>query len=470
MTPPDGRATAVLLATLAVAALVASGSNATEMASRVAWLVAVGVIAAAVWELWRCEPRQWFRIDLAALAAAYYLTLAEFLAPQPQFASETTPESAQLALRLVLIGLAGLTIGRHFAWPRHRKKETAWPNPRQAEWTGLLLTCFVLANLHLFLSVQFNPVTLLQELLGPRFSQPWCRERLGDSRALLSELQLLNYLIPPVTAWLLVQPGGTLWRKAIIALPVAFLLLVSFCSGTRYVVATHAATFATCLAWSVPHLSARRAGLLFGLPLVLLIVVTTAALQFRHDGLSQVLSGQISARKVHAPPKRFIVDNNLRTIAKLTETFPQNHPFLGLEVPWNMLLRPVPRAFFPAKPEKLSLSMEEVIGIPQTTIAASFVGEGYLMAGWAGSLLFGIGLGALCAAWNRLPAGPAASFGNILYASGMAWAFLGLRSPIWISVGFLPSVALCAAVTLAFPVARRLLPAQGAEDHGSSGL
>ena len=456
---------------MSVAAIATSGANSTEMASRVAWLVAAGLIVALMLEMWRLEPRQWFRLDLAALAAAYYLTLAEFLVPQPQFAKEASPESTALALRLVLTGLAGLAVGRHLAWPRRRLEETTWPNPRPAEWIGLLVACFALANLYLFASVQFNPVTLIRELLGPRFSQPWSRERLGDARALLSELQLLNYLIPPMTAWLLARGGGSpIWRKALLSLPLAFLLLISFCSGTRYVLATHAATFATALAWSLPHLSPRRAALLFGVPLLLLLFVTIAALQFRHEGLSQTLSGQAAARKVPAPPKRFIVDNNLRTLAKLTETFPGKHPFLGLEIPWHMIVRPIPRALYPAKPEKLSLSMEEVIGIPKTTIAASFVGEGYLMAGWAGSLLFGLGLGALCALWNRIPTGPSGSFANLLYASGMAWSFLGLRSPIWISVGFLPCIALCLAVTVAFPVARRLLPAQGAEDHGSCGL
>lgn len=466
MNLPDWRSTAIFLSVLGVAALRTTGTHATVMASEVAWIVLAGLGAACLREVVTQPPRQWFRLDLAALAGAYYLTLAEFLAPQPQFAGEVTPASAAFALRLVLLGLAGLALGRHLVLPDARKAPSGWPDPGVRTWTALLWTAFLLANLHLFLSVQFNPVTLLRELAAPRFSQSWSRERLGDGRALLSEWQLLNYLIPPITAWLLTRRAPSAWHRALCALPFAFVLTISFCSGTRYLMATHAASFALALAWSLPSLSRLHAALLLFVPLALLLIVTVVALRFRHEGLGRTLTPHRTESRAIAPPKRWIVDNNVRTIAKLTETFPARHPYLGPEIPWLMLVRPIPRAFFPAKPTKPSLSMEEIIGIPQTTIAASFVGEGFLMAGAPGTFLFGLGLGMLCALWGRIPADTGSSFAIILHASGVVWTFLALRSPIWISVGLLPCVALWLTVKIAFPVALRLLPAQGGSDHG----
>jgi hypothetical protein len=125
---------------------------------------------------------------------------------------------------------------------------------------------------------------------------------------------------------------------------------------------------------------------------------------------------------------------------------------------------------FPAKPEKLSFSLEEVVPIPQTTIAATFIGEGYLMAGPWGSVLFGCALGALCSLWNRIPVGLGTPGPVILYASGFHWALLASRSPMWLSIGMLPGLAFVFAWTIAFPVARRLLPAQGERIHGSARL
>jgi hypothetical protein len=466
MNAPDWRASAIFLSALGLAAFCTAGENSALMASRVAWITFLGLAATSARELSTRPPREWFRIDLAALAAAFYLTLAEFLPPQPQFAKEVSAEAASRALRLVLLGLAGLAVGRHLVRFRPNSDSPPWPNPNLKAWVALLFLCLAIANLHLFLSVGFNPVTLIQELLGPRFSQPWSRDRLGDSRALLSELQLLNYLIPPLTAWLIAQCKTSTWKRVSLTLPFLFLLTISFCSGTRYVVATHAAAFAVALAWSLPNLSPRRAALLFVVPLSLLLLVTVVALRFRHNGLSRTLTQPQSATTGIPAPQRFIVDNNLRTIARLTETFPHKHPYLGLEIPWHMAVRPLPRVFFPHKPEKLSLSMEEIIGIPRTTIAASFVGEGFLMAGAVGTLLFGLGLGSLCSLWNRIPVGSGSSYAVILYASGIGWIFLGLRSPIWISVGFLPCLALWLIVRIAFPVAGRLLRAQGEREHG----
>jgi len=461
MISPNWRGTAILLGALFVAALTIGGSDSAAMAGKVAWIAGVGLGSAFAWEAMRRPPREWFRIDWAALATAYYLTLAEFLFPQPQFSGEVDPDSAASALRLVLAGLAALAIGRHLAWPA--RADRPWPNPSRREWLALLIGCFALGHLHMFLSVGFNPVTLIREMLGPRFSQPWARERLGDSRALLSELQLLNYLIPPLTAWLIVQTWRRPWQRLVIALPLVFLLFASFCGGTRYVLATHVATFAVALAWTLPELPWRRALLLFGIPLAAVLFITVVALQFRHQGLSQKLQ---NSKPAHAPPRRFIVDNNLRTIARLTETFPAKHGFLGTEVPLHILVRPLPRAFFPAKPEKLSLSMEEIAGIPQTSIASTFVGEGFIMAGWRGSVAFGLILGALCACWNRIPVLAGSASAIILYASGFHWALLTARSPIWLSIGFLPCLAFVLVLRVAFPVARSLLPAQGATDHG----
>jgi len=89
MMSPNWRATAIFLGALLLAAISIGGGDSEEMARRVAWISGPGLCGAFVWEAIRCPPREWFRVDWAALAAAFYLTLAEFLFPQPQFSSRS---------------------------------------------------------------------------------------------------------------------------------------------------------------------------------------------------------------------------------------------------------------------------------------------------------------------------------------------------------------------------------------------
>ena len=137
MKPPSWIATAIVLSSCGIAALFAALPPAA--AARISGL---GLVGAFAWEASGREPREWFRIDWAALAAGYYLTLAEFLFPQEQFLREVTPAAAADAIRLVLCGLAGLAIGRHLIRPRLPVLIGSELSSR--EWIGLLLFCFLL--------------------------------------------------------------------------------------------------------------------------------------------------------------------------------------------------------------------------------------------------------------------------------------------------------------------------------------
>jgi len=429
---PAFRGTLVLLVSLAVAGGSLGWDGApSSLAARCAWIVGIGLAGALLSEVPGRDSRTWFRTDWAALAAAYYLTLVEFLVAQPRFDQEIAVGPAREALTLVLFGLAALALGRHFVPPRVEPLPERGATPIRV-WVGTLAGAFLVGYLPMFSAVDYHSGRWFEELLGPRFSQSWARGRLGDQGAFFSELQLLTYLVPPLAAWIAVRSPGHPWKRGLALVPFAFVLFVAFCSGTRYVFATHLATFAASLAWALPPVPWKRAWLLFaGLGLALLIV-TVVAVQFRHAGLAGGL------RPTHTP--RFVVDQNLRTLARLTEAFPEDHPHLGAEVLGHIVVRPIPRALFPDKPEKLTHSMEDVMGIPGTTIASTFVGEGFLMAGLGGTLLFGFALGAVCGAWNRLSASRSA--GNlILHAAGFHWALLATRSPIWITVGLLPCLA-----------------------------
>jgi len=450
---PSWKASGVLLAGVAVAWLALSGETPSHLASRPAWLLGIALLGAFVIEFFERGPQQMIRVDNAALAAAYYLTLFEFLIPQPLFDEQATVSATRRALQLILLGFLGLALGRHLVPIPRKARRAHLPGATPRELAILLGICFLLGHAYMFATVQFHPVKLVEGMLSPRMEQPWGRERLGDWRALLSELKLLTYLVPPITALLLVRVRGTRpWLFVTVCLLAGFEFLAAFTSGTRYVFATHLATFTAAMLLSLDDLRPRRALILFGTVAALLLAFTFGAVQFRKRGLSGL---DTPAHPGHRQGLRLVVDNNLRTIAALTEHFPDQSPFLGVEVLHHVLIRPVPRALWPEKPEKLSVSMEDIVQIPETTIASSFVGEGYMAFGWKGTLGFGLALGVLLSLWNRILSSRRHHCDLILYVSGFVWALLAMRSPIWISIGLLPAAAFGIAMGFAFPLARR---------------
>ena len=58
----------------------------------------------------------------------------------------------------------------------------------------------------------------------------------------------------------------------------------------------------------------------------------------------------------------FFVDYNIVNVSQLTEVFPASFEYLGLEIPLNALIRPIPRVLWPGKPEGLSVTIETALG------------------------------------------------------------------------------------------------------------
>jgi hypothetical protein len=189
--------------------------------------------------------RNLFRTDLLCLLGLYALTLAEFLFPQEEFNNMVDTAGTANALNLVFVGIVGLVIGRHLVAPTPVKSR--WLNLEEVSnstlFWGLVLAGF-LAYLYMLMSVQFDPVALIEGMLGPRFSEPWGRGRLGGWSSLIIELNLLSYAIPPLTAvvWCR-RKMFPLWQLVIIGSIFTLVMFQAFAGGTRNVFIAHIATF-----------------------------------------------------------------------------------------------------------------------------------------------------------------------------------------------------------------------------------
>jgi hypothetical protein len=133
---------------------------------------------------------------------------------------------------------------------------------------------------------------------------------------------------------------------------------------------------------------------------------------------------------------------NLLNIAGLIRAIPDRYDYLGFEIPFAALIRPIPRVVWPGKPEGLSASIEEVLGGEGLTLSATYIGEFWMAGGLFAVILGSFILGASAAAWNRVGAKAQGNLDQILFASGFFAAGLCMRSFLGVMPTILPTLAL----------------------------
>jgi hypothetical protein len=191
--------------------------------------------------------------------------------------------------------------------------------------------------LHILLAVDFDIFEAIRQMLLPRFSQSWSRGQYGDLAALLYEVGALINLIPPMAGLIFARPRRySAAQKAVVVIVLAFTAYYGFSSGTRSVFVTCILTFTGIYFITKPQLSLRHA-LIFGTIMVaLLFAGISLMVQFRTVGLGELSSADESGS--------FYIDLNIVNISRLTDKFPDVYDYLGLEIPMNVLVRPIPRA------------------------------------------------------------------------------------------------------------------------------
>jgi oligosaccharide repeat unit polymerase len=379
--------------------------------------------------------RNMIRVDVLMLWALYGLTFLEYLFPQAD-ENMVTITAAVDGTTAVLLGFAGIAIGRHLVPWRSSFKAASFEDVPPHSMFLLFMLAASLGYLHIFIAVNFDPLEMLHQMVLPRFEQSWARGRYGDLWALLAEVGALIYVIPPIAGLMFARASEfSFLQKFTVAIVALLTFFYGFASGTRSALAVYAITF-----FGAYILYKRELKIwlvcLQGLAVVLLLLIASVfMLDFRQFGLSNFSSEEAAFDTVY-------IDRNLPVISELTIAFPNTYDYLGLEIPFYALIHPIPRAFWPGKPEALSVTVESIVGTGQATIATTFVGEGYMSAGMLGVILAGILFGAAAEMWNRVGRDSASAFSLLLYASGFFCAITSMRSLLWTSVTVLPTIAL----------------------------
>lgn len=433
--PATGLATLVLLVGIIGTYWFAIGQDSVNAIFSTAALGLLASLAISFWIDCRGVLVRLIRVDLLMLIALYGLTYFEFLFDQPP-STQTSISSAETALLATMLGFAGIAVGRHLVALRRGS-----PDPRRLKVSTkmtfqILLLSTALGYFYMLLSVGLNPVEMVEQMMRPRFTQPWTRGRLGGPSALLAELSLLKAAIPPLCALILAQRQRFSFGKVAVAFLLGiFVLFDGYSSGTRNVFLLYFLTFLGSYFLFAPRMGSIKLALIGVACLITAFVAMSTMLQTRGN----LRGGPIELQT--AQP--VFVDMNLLNVAQLTEIFPRIYPYLGLEIPFNMIIRPIPRALWPGKPEGLSFGIEEALGVGDyMTLSATYVGE-FWMAGGLWAVAFGsILLGAIAAFWNRYGARATSQLELIIYVVGFFPAMLCMRSFLSVAPAILPVIAL----------------------------
>jgi hypothetical protein len=421
-----------------------------DRATSIYFAAAIGVIVSVGGGLFLESGREFrslIRTDVLMIVALYGLTLVEFFFPQEEINDILGPEQARHGVEALFLGFAGLIIGRNFVNRSPRQTVgMAIVQLRPNVVFNLYVGAFCVSYFYMLLAVDFDPAELIQEMMAPRWAQAWSRGVLGGWQDLLGTLSpLVLYLIPLIAGCILAD-----WRRYSVAqlgfvtLGVAFTFFYTFSAGTRTVFAITVVLLLGSYIMFSQKIGRRRIAVLFSLTAGALYLSAYYMVQIREIGLDTYLhlQGDWEVEGKGWKSQTLFIDNNLVTISRLIEIFPEQTPYLGLEMATYALLLPVPRALWPDKPTKLSVSEADALGETGVTISSTFVGESHMMGGYPAVLTVGLLFGWLAGWWDRIGRDLRSNLGIIIYASGFLAALGSMRSLLFATTYLLPTFAL----------------------------
>jgi oligosaccharide repeat unit polymerase len=404
----------------------------TTAAIGVGLSLGLGTVAEA-----QSNVRTLIRVDILMLWVLYSLTFLEFLFPQWGVNELVSPDAAVSGTAAAFLGFSGIAIGRHLI-PRRSEQDTPVVHVRPRDIFVLFIMVTLLGYLHILLAVNFDVLEALRQMSWPRFTQSWTRGRYGgDIFSLIVELGALIYVIPPIAGIIYArnkQYGAT--QRLFVTLILALTIYYGISLGTRSVVAAYVFTFFGTYYLSKDHLRWSQVLLQGAVTTILLLAITAYMLAYRNVGWSNLSFSNTETLDT------LYIDHNMVVISGLTEAFPNLYDYLGLEIPYQSLIHPIPRALWPGKPEGLSVSIESIMQNTQGTVASTFVGEAYMSGGMIGVLLASLAFGMAAEFWNRLGRDVYSPFSQLLYVSGFLCAVVTMRSMLWTTVAMLPTLAL----------------------------
>ena len=297
---------------------------------------------------------------------------------------------------------------------------------------GLALACFFLGMLNFAVPCNFDVFEMVHYLGQERWAAPWGRGQLGGWDAFLDHLQYFGYLLPVLTVVIGRRVGVRNLRTVIcMAMSVVVTLFLAQ-SGSRRVIGVVVGM--ALVLWVLDQRRLRIKHLLASIgAIVALLIALQVMLEYRNIGFSaligkgEVVSGRFEKRQL-LEEEHLRVDDNFYRLCQIIQLIPESYPFVYHKYLIYVIVRPVPRVFWPDKPIDAGFDLPTALGVEGLSLSYSVIGELYMSLGFIGIALGGWFYGRISAMASALLTRCTTQGALVIYSIVVMALFSGMRS------------------------------------------
>ena len=297
---------------------------------------------------------------------------------------------------------------------------------------ALALACFFLGMLNFAIPCNFNVFEMAYYVGQERWAAPWGRGQLGGWDAFLDHLQYFGYLLPIITVVIGRRVGLRNARTLIcIALSIVMTLFLAQ-SGSRRVIGVVAGM--ALVLWILDQRLLRVKHLIAtALSVFMVLLALQVMLEYRNVGFG-VLVGKGDATVSRMEKRQILeeqhlrVDDNFYRLCQIIQLIPQSYGFVYHKYLVYVLVRPVPRVFWPEKPVDPGFDLPAALGVEGVSYSYSVIGELYMSLGFIGVGLGGWFYGRVSSFARGLLSRSATQGALVIYSIIVMALFSGMRS------------------------------------------
>jgi oligosaccharide repeat unit polymerase len=288
-----------------------------------------------------------------------------------------------LRLALIAVGVSATcmwagAIGRPWSLPNWLVSVAYHPlDSRTVE--RLVPICFFLGMFKYMYSVQFRIIEMFSYLGNNRWQVPWGRGQLGDWSSFIDQMQYFGYVLPSLTALIIARRGFRAQTWFAIAATLIQLLFLAQGGGRRIIMVTVGAAL---IVWvqAQPGMRIRKVATV-GVMCLLLVWTMQFMLNIRTRGYDEFFNSESEYDYLH-------VDDNFLRLAQVIDMVPRQRDYVYHRQLVFIVIRPVPRVFWPGKPINPGFDLAGELGMKGVSLSSSILGEWYISWGWP-AIIFG---------------------------------------------------------------------------------
>ncbi len=291
----------------------------------------------------------------------------------------------------------------------------------------LAVAAFTLGMLKFAIPCNFNVIEMVSYLGGSRWGAPWQRGQLGGWDAFLDHMAYFGYLLPTLTV-IIARRTSWINTRTVLSFLMSLIMVIFIAQGgSRRIVGV---IFG--MAFILWVLTERRLriwhSVTVALGLAAILVIMQLMVEYRSVGFTELFERD---QKEQVFERDYLhVDDNFYRFCQIIQLIPESHPYVYHQYLVWVLVRPIPRIFWPGKPVDPGFDLPAALGAEGVSYSCTALGELYMSIGLIGIILGGWLYGVLAGMANQLLL-QRRTFGAILIYSVMMMAlFSGLRSTL----------------------------------------